>query len=320
VESAHNYVRKRAMADLKEKKGSLKQFEPAAFIGKEFGNITLMSMIGKGAMGAVFIGFQKSLKRKVAVKLFPKALPESTTMKLRFRDEAETVAVLNHPNIIPVYDMGETEDLLYIIMQLIEGEDLRAFIHRHQLHPVPSKRVVPLKTGLTLMLPILDALRFAHNDGVIHRDIKPANVIIDTKQNRPFLADFGIASTQHSENDTTDTILGTPLYIAPEQAWGHHVDNRADIYSAGLVLYELAAGKLPLSKKTLAEVIRLKMYSPELLFSCSPSAANPQIDKTLEDIILRAIEPEVDKRYQNCTIFIDELTAYLNDNFTGVSS
>jgi len=307
------------MANSNENKGGLKQFEPAAFIGKEFGNITLMSMIGKGAMGAVFIGFQKSLKRKVAVKLFPKALPESATMKLRFRDEAETVAVLNHPNIVPVYDMGNTEDFLYIVMQLIEGEDLRTYIQRHQLHPVPSKRGVPLMAGLSLMLPLLDALRFAHEDGVIHRDIKPANIIIDTKQNRPFLADFGIASTQHSENDATDTILGTPLYIAPEQTWGHHIDQRADIYSTGLVLYELIAGKLPLSKRTLAEVIRLKMYSPELLFTCTPSAASPQIDKPLEEIILHAIEPEVGKRYQSCAPFLEELTAYINNRKTSMS-
>ena len=307
------------MADPKEKKGGLKQFEPGAFIGKEFGNITLMNMIGKGAMGAVFIGYQKSLKRKVAVKLFPKALPESTTMKLRFRDEAETVAVLNHPNIIPVFDMGDTEDILYIVMQLIDGEDLRTYIQRHQLHPVPSKRGVPLLDGLTLMLPILDALRFAHEEGVIHRDIKPANILIDTKHNRPFLADFGIASTQHSENDSTDTILGTPLYIAPEQTWGHHIDERADIYSAGLVLYELIAGKLPLSKKTLAEVMRLKMYSPELLFTCPPSAASPLIDKALEDIILHAIEPETDKRYQHCETFLNELTAYVNNRRTSIS-
>jgi serine/threonine protein kinase len=307
------------MADLNKSNGGFKQFEPAGFIGKEFGNITLMNMIGKGAMGAVFIGFQKSLKRKVAVKLFPKALPESTTMKLRFRDEAETVAILNHPNIIPVYDMGDTEDFLYIVMQLIEGEDLRTYIQRHLLHPVPAKRGVPLITGLSLMLPILDALRFAHDEGVIHRDIKPANIIIDTKQNRPFLADFGIASTQHSENDATDTILGTPLYIAPEQTWGHHIDQRADIYSTGLVLYELIAGKLPLSKRTLAEVIRLKMYSPEMLFTCTPSAASPQIDKPLEDIILHAIEPEVGKRYQSCATFLEDLTEYINNRKTSIS-
>ena len=305
------------MSDHVEDKKTFKQFDPAEYIGKVFGNITLLSMIGKGAMGAVFIGFQQSLKRKVAVKIFPKVFSESSTMRLRFRDEAETVAVLNHPNIIPVFDMGETDDLLFIIMQLVEGEDLRTFIHRHQLHPVPSRRGITVQNGLQIMIPILDALAFAHSEGVIHRDIKPANILIDSRQTRPFLADFGIASTQHSDNDTSDTILGTPLYIAPEQVWGHRVDARADIYSAGIVLFELIAGKLPLSKTSLNDVIRLKMYDPEQFFSCSPSDACDKIDSELEEIILKATAPERDKRYSNCVSFLDELKIYVKNSMTG---
>lgn len=285
------------------------QIHPENFIGKELGNITLMSLIGQGAMGAVFTGFQKSLKRKVAVKIYPKSMPDSNTMKFRFRDEAETVAVLNHPNIIPVFDMGETDEILYIIMQLVEGEDLRSYIQRHLLHPLPSRRVISVKNALEIMIPVLEALSYAHDEGVIHRDIKPANILINSKLNRPYLADFGIACTQDSE-ESSDTILGTPLYIAPEQASGKKVDKRSDIYSAGLVLYETLACKLPIRYKTVDEVIRTKVYNPDDLFSCPPSVASKTIDEDLEEIIEHSIAGDPRKRYESCRIFLEEIRKY----------
>lgn len=303
------------MNNLTGNKNRLKQFDPSVHIGKEIGNITLMSVLGQGAMGAVFIGFQKSLKRKVAVKIYPKSLSESGTMRLRLRDEAETVAVLNHPNIVPVFDMGETEDLLYIIMQIIEGEDLRTFIQRHQLHPVQSRRVIPLQTCLQIMIQVLDALTYAHEEGVIHRDIKPANIMIDSRSNRTYLADFGIASSVLTEETPSDVILGTPLYISPEQVWGKCFDNRADIYSAGIVLFELILGKLPLSTRSLEEIMKIKLYNPETIFTCSPSAASSSIDKDLENIILQATAPDPENRYFNCRGFHKDLVAYYERTF-----
>jgi len=293
-----------------DQKNTQDRLNPSEFIGREFGNITLISLIGQGAMGAVFIGFQKSLKRKVAVKIYPKALPESSTMRLRFRDEAEIVAVLNHPNIIPVFDMGETDDFLYIIMQLIEGEDLRLFIQRHLLNPLPSRRAISVTEALGIMIPVLEALSYAHGEGVIHRDIKPANILINSKLNRSYLADFGIASTEHSDEDNYDSILGTPLYIAPEQASGKTIDKRADIYSAGLVLFELLAGRLPLKYKKLDEVIRTKIYDPDGLFSCSPKEASDTIDTALDNIILKAIAGDREKRFSNCDALLDNLKDY----------
>jgi serine/threonine protein kinase len=287
-----------------------KQFDPKVYIGKEIGNITLMSVLGQGAMGAVFIGYQKSLKRKVAVKIYPKSLSESGKMRLRLRDEAETVAVLNHPNIVPVFDMGETEDLFYITMQLIEGEDLREIILRQQLHPVPSRRVIPLQTCLQIMIHTTDALTYAHGEGVIHRDIKPANIMVDNRNNRTYLADFGIASSVLTEETPSDVVLGTPLYISPEQVWGKCFDNRTDIYSAGIVLFELILGKLPLSTRSLEEIMKIKLYNPETLFTLSPSAASSLIDKDLEKIILNATEPDPENRYFSCSVFHKDLVAY----------
>lgn len=291
-------------------------FEPRDYIGKDIGNITIMSVLGRGAMGAVFVGFQKSLKRKVAVKIYPKATPESGKMRLRFRDEAETVAVLNHPNIVTVFDMGETEDLLYIIMQMIEGEDVRSFLHRQQLHPVPTKRIIPLQICLQIMIPVIDALAYAHEEGVIHRDIKPANILIESRSNRTYLADFGIARTALTEEGQSNIIMGTPLYISPEQVWGRCVDSRTDIYSAGIVLYELITGKLPIKKMSVDDILSVKMHAPDLLFICSPSEASASIDADLERIILRATAANQDERYVTCKGFHRDLVSYYERKFT----
>ena len=303
------------MSNLQEIQRPSERFNPQIFIGKEIGNITLVSVLGQGAMGAVFVGYQKSLKRNVAVKVYPKALSESGTMRLRLRDEAETVAVLIHSNIVPVFDMGETDDLLFIIMQLIEGEDLRTYIQRLQLNPLPSRRAIPLQTCLQIMMQILDALAYAHEEGVIHRDIKPANIIIDNRNRRPYLADFGIASSTLSENTLSDVVLGTPLYISPEQMWGKLIDLRSDIYSAGIVLFELILGKLPLSKRSLDEIVKIKMYNPESLFTCTPSVASGSIDKDLENIILQATASDPNSRYCNCNLFRDDLVSYYERHF-----
>ena len=303
------------MPNVLENNSAHNLFDPNVFIGKEIGNITLISLLGRGAMGAVFIGYQKSLKRKVAVKIFPKLSPESMKMRLRFRDEAETVAVLNHPNIVPVFDMGANDELIYIIMQLIDGEDLRSLLKRHLLHPVASKRLLPLQSSLSIMIHILDALSYAHEEGVIHRDIKPANIIMDNRSNRPYLADFGIAQSTLSEKKQTNIILGTPLYISPEQVCGSDVNNRSDIYSSGVVLFELIAGKLPLSTKSLEEILKIKMYNPDSLFSCSPSAASPLIDNDLEAIIKKAIASNIEDRYLTSRKFHDDLVAYYKQVF-----
>ncbi|MBN1576860.1 MAG: serine/threonine protein kinase [Chitinispirillaceae bacterium] len=293
-------------------------FDTKIYIGREINNITLMELIGRGAMGAVFVGYQKSLKRKVAVKLFPKQAASAGNYRIHFREEAEIVAVLNHPNIVQVIDMGETPEFLFIVMQLVVGEDLRTMIHRHQLHPVPAKRLIDLQKVLDIMLPMLDALSYAHEEGVIHQDIKPGNILIEERTGRPYLADFGIArSAMNEDGDEPAMIMGTPMYIAPEQICEEQSDPRSDIYSAGTVLYEAIAGKLPFQKTTVEALLNLKMNTPEALFTMSPSQFCQGIDTTLETIMLKAIAPRKEDRYQNCRSFYHSLSVYAKNRFSG---
>jgi serine/threonine-protein kinase len=167
-------------------------------IGRDFSGITLLSVHGQGHTGVVYVGFQKSLKRKIAVKLVPKGKVTAQC----FKDEAEVVAVLQHPNIVTVFDVGEDEEFLYIAMQLVEGRSLQTEIARAAKNPVPSKRLLPIPAILQVMSGVLDALEYAHRENVVHQDVKPGNILIETSTGRPFLVDFGIARTELSEDES----------------------------------------------------------------------------------------------------------------------
>jgi eukaryotic-like serine/threonine-protein kinase len=290
-------------------------FDPKTFIGKEINNITLLELIGRGAMGAVYVGYQKSLKRKVALKVFPKEALSGAHYQIHFREEAEIVAVLHHPNIVTVFDMGETDDFLYISMQLIPGEDLRSMIYRQRLHPIPAKKLIEPKTVLSIVIPVLDALAYAHEEGVIHQDIKPGNILIEERTQRSYLADFGIARSAMNEDTASIVIMGTPLYIAPEQVNEQPADAQSDIYSAGVVLYEALAGKLPFQKTTVEALLELKANNPDELFSIPPSEFCKSIDTDLEKIILKAVATDRNERFQTCRGFYTSLKTYYNNRF-----
>jgi serine/threonine-protein kinase len=292
---------------MSEQAGTKVHIDTSSYIGLEIKGVTLVELVGRGAMGAVFVGFQSSLKRKIAVKIFPKTNSALPFFKLRFRDEAETVAVLNHPFIAPVFDMGETEELLFLMMQLIEGEDLKGQIKRSQLNPIPSKRILPAVYIIDIMIKILDALDYAHREGVIHQDIKPGNILIEQRSTRPVLVDFGIAHSAIAESDSSSYIMGTPLYMSPEQILSSVPDRRSDIYSAGIVLFEALAGKLPLQSNRSDQLLAIKRQDPDMLFTCKPSQCNPSITPELERIILKATAAEPQNRYQSCSGFKQEL-------------
>ena len=300
------------MAGIVDKKPEI---DTKALIGKEINGIILMELVGRGAMGAVFVGYQKSLKRKVAVKIFPKSASDNGRYKICFREEAEIVAGLNHQNIVPVYDMGDTGEFLFIIMQLVIGEDLRTMLKRHRPHPVPSRRQIATGTVLSIMVPVLDALAYAHEEGVIHQDIKPGNILIEERSNRPFLADFGIARSAMNEQYESNMIMGTPLYIAPELIREEPTDPRSDIYSAGTVLYEAIAGKLPFQQTTVEALLNIKLNTPDELYTQAPSDYCRQIDSELEKIILKAIAPDINNRYSSCRAFYDHLYNYQMNRF-----
>lgn len=284
------------------------------YIGANIGTVTLVKLLGHGAMGAVFIGYQTSLKRQVAVKILPKSLASSTRAQQMFRDEAETVGILTHPNIVPVYEMGETSDFFFQVMQLVVGNDLRTIIAKARKHPVPTKRILPIMETIQYICQVLDALGYAHEEGVFHQDIKPANILVDDRFKRPLVADFGIARTVWAEYSSNPTMVGTPTYMSPEQANCTVVDGRTDIYSVGVMLMEMTAGFVPINKEPVADMIKRKRTMPDTFFTARPSEINPIINCDLEAIILRAIAASPDNRFADCLEFKNMLEAYARNS------
>ncbi|MDD2273030.1 MAG: serine/threonine-protein kinase [Desulfuromonadaceae bacterium] len=284
------------------------------YVGAQIGTVTLVKLLGKGAMGAVFIGYQSTLKRQVAVKILPKSLASSARAQQMFRDEAETVGILTHPNIVPVYEMGESSEFFFQVMQLVVGHDLRTIIGKARKHPVPTKRILPLSETIPYICQMLDALGYAHEEGVFHQDIKPANILIDDRFKRPLVADFGIARTIWAEYSSTPALFGTPLYMSPEQAALATIDGRTDIYSAGVMLMEMTAGYLPTRKEQPGDAIERKKKEPGTFFTAKPSEINPSLSSDLEAIILKAIAVHPDNRFADCLEFKTALEAYVRNN------
>ena len=289
-----------------------------AFIGRELANVTIVKELGRGTMGVVFTGFQKSLKRQVAVKVLHKAHACNAATWQSFRDEGEAIAVLNHPNIVPIYEMGEEDDCYFQVMQLVDGSDLRTILRRTFKHPLPLKRLLPLDQTLEIVIQVLNGLNFAHDEGVIHQDVKPGNILVERRDHRPLIADFGIARIFEADYCSQGKIVGTPLYMAPEQAAGKTTDGKADIYSMGVILFEMCAGMLPVKEEPVRDLIERKKYAPETFFIVKPSKASPLVDERLERIILKATAPKPEQRYARCEAYSDDLQRYRHDHLSPV--
>jgi eukaryotic-like serine/threonine-protein kinase len=294
--------------------GSIASTDLSQYIGANIGTITLVKLLGQGAMGAVFIGYQATLKRQVAVKILPKSVASTARAQQMFRDEAETIGILSHPNIVPVYEMGETSDFFFQVMQLVVGYDLRTIIAKARNHPVPTKRILPVKETFQYICQILDALGYAHEEGVFHQDIKPANILVDGRLRRALVADFGIARTVWAEYSAKPMLVGTPVYMSPEQAACAAIDGRTDIYSVGVMLFEMAAGFLPIYKESLADLIKRKKTEPDTFFTARPSGINSSINSELEVIIINAIAAKPDNRFADCMEFKTALENYIRNN------
>jgi eukaryotic-like serine/threonine-protein kinase len=284
------------------------------YIGANIGTVTLVKLLGKGTMGAVFIGYQATLKRQVAVKILPKSLASSTRAQQMFRDEAETVGILTHPNIVPVYEMGETGDFFFQVMQLVVGHDLRIIIDKARRHPVPTKRILPVLETIQYICQVLDALEYAHEEGVFHQDIKPANILVDDRFKRSLVADFGIARTLWAEYSSKPMMVGTPKYMSPEQASCAAIDGRTDIYSVGVMLMEMTAGLLPMRKEPLADMIKRKGTAPDTFFTARPSEINPTISSELEAITIKAMAAHPENRFASCLEFKTVLEDYVRNS------
>ncbi len=281
-----------------------------SFIGRELANVTLVKELGRGMMGVVFVGFQKSLKRQVAVKVLHKSKVRNSAAWQSFRDEGEALAVLNHPNIVPIYEMGQADDCYFQVMQLVDGSDLRSIVKKSLKHPIPAKRLIPLPETLEIVIRTLDGLDFAHEGGVIHQDMKPANILIEHRDKRPLIADFGIARIIEAEYSSEGKIVGTPLYMSPEQAGGRPVDGRTDIYSMGVILFEMLAGTLPVKEESVTDIIERKKFAPETFFTALPRQVSGFIDAELERAVLKATDPDPARRYSRCGEFMGDLKRY----------
>lgn len=279
-------------------------------LGTTLGTCRIMKELGRGSMGIVFTGYQMTLKRPVALKILPKTLMRDQVAGKRFRQEAETAAILNHPNIIPIYEIGETEELFFMVMQLVKGAALSQLLDRVRKHPVPSRRMVPLPEVIDILLQVLDGLVYAHEEEVIHRDIKPANILLESKTRRALISDFGVARELRGEDLDQGKVLGTPLYMSPEQAAGKELDWRTDIYALGVILFEMAAGELPIYDEPIPKLKQRKLTEPLGLFNKRPSEANPRVDAELEKIILNAIAFELEDRYSTCEELAKDLMGY----------
>ena len=258
------------------------------------GRYRVISRLGSGGMADVYLAQDQLLGREVAVKVLHQHFAEDHEFVERFRREASSAAALSHPNIVGIFDRGEWNGTYYIAMEYVAGRSLKAIVREQgPLEPAAA---------IDIVVQILRAARFAHRRGVIHRDLKPHNVILD-EEGRARVTDFGIARAGASDMTMTGSIMGTAQYLSPEQAQGYAVSEASDIYSVGVILYELLTGVVPFEGET-AVAIAFKQVSAA---PRPPSELNPALPPSLDAVVLRALAKDPVERYANA----DELIAAL---------
>jgi predicted Ser/Thr protein kinase len=247
-------------------------------LAKQFPQLEILELLGQGGMGIVYKAHHPRLDRFVALKILPAEAGRDSAFAERFAREARALAKLTHPSIVAVYDFGESEGRFHLLMEFVDGVNLRYLLRERRLKPEEALKIVP---------QICEALQYAHDQGVVHRDIKPENILLD-KMGHVKIADFGLAKllgTKTADSALTgpQQIMGTPHYMAPEQMERPlAVDHRADIYSLGVVFYEMLTGELPLGR-------------------FAPPSQKVQVDVRLDEVVLRALEKEPERRYQHAS-------------------
>jgi len=258
----------------------------------------ILKKIGSGGMGDVYLAEHEKLERKVAIKSLHKNLATDTSFRERFSQEAKTHSKLDHPNIVKLLDYKERKDGLFLIMEYVDGKQLDEHIKK-VTGPIPEKELT------TLFAQVLDAIGYAHEEGLVHRDIKPSNIMID-KRGRIKVLDFGIAKMQEEEKGLTKTgiQIGTAAYMSPEQVNAKKVDKLSDIYSLGVTLFYMAAGKPPYDEETNTFSIQTKIVSDPFPLA---SKIYPGVSKKLERIILKSTQKDKKDRYNSCEAFKNDL-------------
>ncbi|MBA3865699.1 MAG: PASTA domain-containing protein [Solirubrobacterales bacterium] len=266
------------------------------------GRYRVLQRLGSGGMADVWLAEDTHLQRRVALKVLHRRYAQDREFVERFRREAESAAGLQHPNIVSVYDRGEFEGTYYIAMQYIEGPTLKQLIEGG----------ISIEQAVALIRQVLEAARFAHRNGIVHRDLKPQNVIVDG-EGKAMVTDFGIARAGVSEITQTGSVMGTPHYLSPEQAQGFEVTSVSDLYSIGVLLYEVLTGRVPFEAES-AVAVAMKQVSqtPQ-----RPSSINPRVSPALDAVAMRALEKDPGQRFQSADAFIAALDAAMREPGVG---
>jgi serine/threonine protein kinase len=263
---------------------------------RNLGRYEILAELGKGTMGTVYKALDPVLNRTVALKTINLATddPEMADYKSRLFQEARAVASLNHPNIVTVYDAGENGDVPYLAMELLEGRDLALVIS--------DGTPLPVQDAIDIALQVAEGLTYAHEHGVLHRDIKPANIMI-VRDQLVKIADFGIARLRATQRSDGPAALGAPRYMSPEQVLGKRADHRSDIFSLGVVLYEMLTGCSPFAGADLNAIL----FQIVNLVAPAPSTMNPAVPAALDGIVAKALAKTPEDRYDSAKAFAEAL-------------
>lgn len=271
----------------------------ASLEGQRLGKYTVLEPLGSGGMARVYRAYHPKLDRYVAIKVLRSDLVDDPTFLSRFRQEAQAVAALRHPNIVQVFDFDVEDDLYFMVMELLDGDSLHTRLNDYRIRGDQ----MPYGEMVRILLDVLDGLDYAHSEGMIHRDIKPANVLL-TKKGQAVLADFGIAqiigSTQHT---VSGALLGTLNYMAPEQGMSGKCDARSDIYSMGIVFYEMLTQQPPYEADTPLAILMKHVNDPLPV----PHQVDPNIPTPLERVVLKSLSKDPDERYQTAAYMAQSL-------------
>ena len=279
-------------------------------IGKKIGNYEVKSLLGEGGMGNVYLAVHTQLGRKVAIKSLHQQLVKNEGLRARFKQEANTMAHLQHNGIVSLFDFVEDENGLFLIMELVDGTPLDEYINNVS-GPIPAERAIPIMQG------ILKAFAYAHEEGVVHRDIKPANILL-TKNGKVKILDFGIAkmlSDAGNKLTKAGTQMGTVFYMSPEQVHGKEVDHRSDIYSLGVTFYQMLTGFSPYEGLTTEFEVYSKIVNEPLPLA---STLYPNVTSKLDNVIFKATTKKQEDRYQSCQEFLEDISTLGINNGTNL--
>ncbi|HEX2622296.1 MAG TPA: serine/threonine-protein kinase, partial [Phototrophicaceae bacterium] len=266
-------------------------------IGKQFGGYEVLSRIGRGGMATVFLAIQTSMNRQVAIKVLPRDQMKDDSYLQRFEREVNVVARLEHRNIVPVYDHGTFDGQPYIVMRYMNAGSIDDVLRQGPLSP---------EKFLNIIEQIAPALDYAHSKNVLHRDLKPGNVLMDD-DGGAYITDFGIARILGTEGQgstiTTQGVVGTPSYMSPEQAQGQPLDGRSDVYSLGVMLFEMATGRRPFQSDTPYSIAVMQVTTPPP----PPRSINPKLTTAVESVIYKTMKKKAEERYQTASLMAESL-------------